>query len=176
MFFHYWIFPEISLQLTLRTQATESSKFSQSLNPFKVPKDSEKMWALSLVNVRAGKGGEYWLKIEHIFPFLCCLSLFNLPLCREAEKLTPADFNLSWREHVCLQSSSALTCLCNLTTPVLFVQTGYYDRPNFTMRKHFNPRDTAVCFDLTLFRPPQHFPQQYCMQMCDLFWYTCWLL
>lgn len=64
------------------------------------------------------------------------------------------------------------SCLYNLTSNLLFcawVQTGYYDRPTFTNRKHFNPSDSAVYFDYDLFRPPQHFPQQYCMQMHDLF-------
>lgn len=56
------------------------------------------------------------------------------------------------------------------------MQTGYYDRPIFTTRKHFNPSYSAVYLDYDLFRPPQHFPQQHCMQMCDLFWYTRLLL
>lgn len=58
------------------------------------------------------------------------------------------------------------------------MQTGYYDRPTFTNRKHFNPSDSTVYFDYDLFRPPQHPPppQQYCMQMGDLFRHTCLLL
>lgn len=47
--------------------------------------------------------------------------------------------------------------LCFLLPAVCaWVQTGYYDRPIFIIRKHFS---LAVYFDSDLFRPPQHFPQ-----------------
>lgn len=57
-----------------------------------------------------------------------------------------------------------------------WVQTGYYDRHTFTNRKHFNPSGSAVYFDYDLFRPQKHSPQQYCMQIHDLFWYIYSLL
>lgn len=73
--------------------------------------------------------------------------------------------------HVLTLGSKAATL--SVCVPLLFVQTGYYDFPESgsILTQATLIILIVICLDL------HHIPyKQYCMQMCDLFSYSCFLV